>query len=120
MAFRRYTPLPLDDCLYALQARIPHLTRSSLHRCLQRHGISRLPDVDGDKPIRAKFKAYPIGYFHADLAEVRTEQGKLTCWWRSTGPPSSPSSSYTKRPFGASLATFCDTSPRPCHTHLHR
>ena len=77
VAFRRHTLLPLDDCLYALQATIPHLTRSSLHRCLQRHGISRLPDVDGDKPVRAKFKAYPIGYFHVDLAEVRTEQGKL-------------------------------------------
>ncbi len=38
VAFRRYTLLPLDDCLYALQATIPHLTRSSLHRCLQRHG----------------------------------------------------------------------------------
>jgi len=77
VAFRRHTLLPLDDCLYALQATIPHLTRSSLHRCLQRHGISRLPEVDGDKPVGAKFKAYPIGYFHVDLAEVRTEQGKL-------------------------------------------
>jgi hypothetical protein len=44
VAFRRYTLLPLDDCLYALQPTIPHLTRSSLHRCLQRHGIGRLPD----------------------------------------------------------------------------
>src|SRR5215212_9730947 len=77
VAFRRHTLLPLDDCLYALQATIPHLTRSSLHRCLQRHGISRLPDTDGDKPQRAKFKRYPIGYFHIDIAEVRTEQGKL-------------------------------------------
>ena len=34
VAFRKYTLLPLDDCLYALQATIPHLTRSSLHRCL--------------------------------------------------------------------------------------
>src|SRR5882757_6453284 len=34
VAFRRHTLLPLDDCLYALQATIPHLTRSSLHRCL--------------------------------------------------------------------------------------
>ncbi len=50
VAFRRHTLLPLDACLYALQATIPHLTRSSLHRCLQRHGISRLPEVDGDKP----------------------------------------------------------------------
>ena len=29
VAFRRHTLLPLDDCLYALQATIPHLTRSS-------------------------------------------------------------------------------------------
>lgn len=77
VAFRRHTLLPLDDCLYALQPTIPHLTRSSLHRCLQRHGISRLPDVDGDKPTKKKFKAYPIGYFHIDIAEVHTEEGKL-------------------------------------------
>ena len=77
VAFRRHTLLPLDDCLYALQLTIPHLTRSSLHRCLQRHGISRLPDVDGDKPSKKKFKRYPIGYFHIDIAEVRTAEGKL-------------------------------------------
>ena len=77
VAFRRHTLLPLDDCLYALQPTIAHLTRSSLHRCLQRHGISRLPDTDGDKPRRAKFKRYLIGFFHIDIAEVRTEQGKL-------------------------------------------
>ena len=60
VAFRKHT-LPLDDCLYALQALIPHLTRSSLHRCLQRHDISRLPEVEGDKPKRSKFRSYPIG-----------------------------------------------------------
>ena len=78
VAFRKYTLLPLDDCLYTLQTTIPHLTRSALHRCLQRHGISRLPDV-GDKPAseRKKFKTYPIGYFHVDIAEVQTEEGKL-------------------------------------------
>ena len=76
VAFRKYTLLPLDDCLYALQASLPHLTRSSLHRCLQRHGISRLPDTNGDKAKKA-FKQYPIGYFHIDIAEVRTEEGKL-------------------------------------------
>src|ERR687890_1747260 len=77
VAFRRHTLLPLDDCLYALQPTIPHLTRSSLHRCLQRHGISRLPNTDGNKPQRSRFKRYPIGFFHIDIAEVRTEQGKL-------------------------------------------
>lgn len=49
VAFRKHTLLPLDDCLYALQPMIPRLTRSSLHRCLQRHDISRLPEVEGDK-----------------------------------------------------------------------
>ena len=33
IAFRKHKLLPLNDCLYALQATIPHLTRSSLHRC---------------------------------------------------------------------------------------
>jgi hypothetical protein len=65
-------------CLYALQPTLPHLTRSSLHRCLQRHGISRLPQVEGEASAKRKFKADPIGYFHIDLAEVRTAQGGLT------------------------------------------
>src|SRR2546423_3682658 len=77
VAFRRHTLLPLDDCLYALQATIPHLTRSSLHRCLKRHGISRLPHVENESAEKRKFKAYPIGYFHIDIAEVRTAEGKL-------------------------------------------
>ena len=48
VTFRRHTLLPLDDWLYALQASIPHLTRPSLHRCLQRHGISQLRQHLGD------------------------------------------------------------------------
>jgi transposase InsO family protein len=75
VAFRRHTLLPLDDCLYALQPSLPRLTRSSLHRCFQRHGIARLPEAA--KPERSRFKAYPIGFFHIDIAEVRTEQGRL-------------------------------------------
>jgi len=90
VAFRKHTLLPLDDCLYALQATIPQLTRSSLHRCLQRHGISRLPEIGGDKPAKQPFKAYPIGYFHIDIAD--------TCSWRSTGPRSSPSPSCMRPP----------------------
>ena len=55
----------------------PHLTRSSLHRCLRRHNISRLPEVEGTVPAKRKFKTYPLGYFHIDIAEVHTAQGKL-------------------------------------------
>jgi hypothetical protein len=76
VAFRKQTLLPLDDCLYTLQETIPHLTRSALRRCLQRHGISRLPDVTEEPPKRARFKPYPIGYFHVDIASVSTAEGK--------------------------------------------
>ena len=77
VAFRKHTLLALDHFLYTLQPTIPHLTRSSLHRCLQRHGISRLPYVAGDKPDKQKFKTDPIGYIHIDVAEVQTAEGKL-------------------------------------------
>ena len=70
VAFRRHTTLPLDDCLQALQPTIPHLTRSSLHL----PDISHLPEIEGDKPARKKFKTCPLGYVHVDIAEVRTAE----------------------------------------------
>ena len=55
------------------QPTIPHLTRG-LH-CT---GVfSCLPEVAGDKPVRKQLKTYPIGYFHIDIAEVWTAEGKL-------------------------------------------
>jgi hypothetical protein len=77
VAFRRHTLLPLDDCLYALQPSIPHLTRSALYRCRQRHRISRLPDLEGDKSKYQKFKRYCTGFCHIDIAEVQTAEGYL-------------------------------------------
>ena len=40
-------------------------------------GSRRLPQVEGEASPKRKFKAYPIGYFHIDIAEVRTAEGKL-------------------------------------------
>ena len=78
VTFRKLTELPLDDVLYSLQETIPHLTRSSLHRCLKRHGCSVLPKKEVSASAdKKKFKQYPIGYFHIDIAEVRTAEGKL-------------------------------------------
>jgi hypothetical protein len=57
----------------------------------QTHGISRLPEIAGDKTTRTSFKRYPIGYFHLDIAEVRTEEGKLYLFvekeWERNGCP---------------------------------
>ena len=102
VAFRRHTLLPLDDRLYGLQPTIPHLTRSALHRCLQRHGISRLPEIEGDKPAERRFASYPIGYVHIDLAEVstawerRSQGASCACSWRSIAPRSSPSLAWSR------------------------
>ena len=43
VAFRRHTRLGLDDCLKRLKPLIPKLSRSALHRCLKRYGVSRIP-----------------------------------------------------------------------------
>src|SRR3984957_475632 len=77
MTFNGQLPPSVRSNRNLLQPTIPPLTRSSLHRCLQRHGISRRPQVEGEASAKRKFKAYPIGYSHIDIAEVRTAQGKL-------------------------------------------
>jgi transposase-like protein len=88
VTFRRHTLLPLDDCLYALQSTIPHLTRSALHRCVKRHGISRVPDVAGDTPAKQRFKEDPSGDCHLGITAVRPEEGTLSLFvaidWAST------------------------------------
>ena len=38
---------------------------------------ARPADVEGDKPKRSKFKRYPIGFFHIDIAKAQTAEGKL-------------------------------------------
>jgi transposase-like protein len=76
VGFRQKTLLPLDDVLGCLKDTIPNLSRSALHRCLQRHGISRLP-VEETKAQRKRFKTYEIGYVHIDSCELRHTDGKL-------------------------------------------
>ena len=36
-----------------------------------------MPDVEDGNGLKRKFKNYPIGYFHIDIAEVRPAGGKL-------------------------------------------
>ena len=33
--------------------------------------------MDRDKPKRQKFMRYPMGYFHINIAKLRTNEGKL-------------------------------------------
>ena len=53
--------------LEAADAALAHTIRDSAQAACKR----------GDKPAKRAFKAYPIGFFHIDIAEVRTAEGKL-------------------------------------------
>ncbi len=72
---RRTLQLPLDDLLIVFKPNMPTLTRSNLHRCLQHHGLSRLPKEEGMRD-KKPFKHYPIGYLHVDITELLTDTGK--------------------------------------------
>src|SRR4051812_45474857 len=75
--FRRRTLLPLDDVLGCLRESIPRLTRSALHRCLVRHGISRLPKGEENASKRRRFAETMISYVQIDHCELRLAEGKL-------------------------------------------
>jgi transposase InsO family protein len=77
VAFRRRTLLPLDDVLGCLREAIPTLSRSALHRCLKRHGISRLPQDPEKASKRRRFAETRIGYVHIDVCELRLSEGRL-------------------------------------------
>src|ERR671911_1756658 len=74
---RRRTLLPLDDVLGCLRESIPSLSRSALHRCLVRHGISRLPQDEEKASKRQRFAETAIGHVHIDVRELRLAEGKL-------------------------------------------
>ncbi len=82
--FRRRTLLPLDDArrsscndvMGCLRDTIPKLTRSALHRCLARHGTSRLPKDEDASSNRKPFKDTKIGHVHVDRAQFRSAEGK--------------------------------------------
>src|SRR6059058_4860483 len=98
VGFRRHTLLPLDDCLYALQPTIPHLTRSSLHRCLQRHGIAVLLRSKATSRQRKSSSLIRSASSTSTSPKCRPPRESSTSSWRSTELRSSPSSNLPKKP----------------------
>ena len=116
VALRRHTLLPLDDCLYALQPTIPHLTRSSLHRCLQRHDISRLPESTGTSPERRSSSGIRSATSISILPRCAPPKASSTCSSRSIGPRSSLTSNCINRPGKWPRHSSCEIYWRPCRT----
>ena len=59
--------LPLDDIVEVLRRCVnPKLSRSQMHRCLQRHGVSARPKP-GRQPVAAFDVETPAGFIHLDV-----------------------------------------------------
>ena len=73
------TLLPLDDVLGCLRETHPQaLSRSALHRCLQRHGISRLPEARRRRPsASASPRPTRSATSTSTVCELRHADGKL-------------------------------------------
>jgi transposase InsO family protein len=61
--------LPLDDIVEVMQRCVNEkLSRSAIHRCLQRHGISQRKKPD--KPSVGVFEQASVGFIHFDLKHL--------------------------------------------------
>lgn len=72
VSFRTFMRLPLDDLLYAMQLLMPRLTRSTLHRCLQRYGASGAFDAVWDARGHA---SRSMGSFRVNVSATATIDG---------------------------------------------
>jgi transposase InsO family protein len=61
--------LSLDDTLEVMRRCLrPDISRSALHRCLKRHGVSQRPARP--EPPAQRFDPAPFGYVHVDLKHL--------------------------------------------------
>ena len=109
IALRVHTLLPLDDCLYSLQAGIPHLSRTTLHRCFQRHGISRLSDVIPAGVGGGNTGTVPIGCFHIDKIEICSAEDTYHFFFAIDQASKFVFARLARRDGGAQAAAFLET-----------
>ena len=128
VALRKTLPVSLDDLLAVVREFLnPNASRSGLDRCLRRHGVGNLRDLEDRAagPEHSAFKAYQPGYIHIDLkylpqmADESRRRHLFVAIDRATRWCSSASSPPRPRPMpGASCATWsaharCGSAPYP-------
>jgi hypothetical protein len=116
VTFREHTLLPLDDCPYALQATIPHLTRSSLHRCLRRHGIGRCLRWKVRRRSSGNSRPNRSGSPTSTSPNYRSPKESSISSLSSAGPASSPSSNWWTRPTASPHRPSSQPSSKQCPT----
>ncbi len=83
---RKLLLLPLDDLLVIVREFIePKMSRSALDRCLRRHGVSNLRELqkamqgeEEQKKKKPQFKSYEPGFIHIDVKYLPQLQDKPT------------------------------------------
>jgi transposase-like protein len=69
--------LPLDDIVEVMRRCLnPKLSRSGIHRCLKRHGLSQRPKPD--KPAIGSFEHATVGFIHIDLKHLPALERRKT------------------------------------------
>ena len=70
VALRKTLLVSIDDLLAVVREFLnPDVSRSGLDRCLRRHGVGNLRDLQAKapRPVHKTFKAYEPGYLHIDV-----------------------------------------------------
>jgi len=70
VVLRKTLLVSLDDLLAVVREFLnPEVSRSGLDRCLRRHGVGNLRDLQAKapRPVHKTFKAYEPGYLHIDV-----------------------------------------------------
>ena len=117
VAFRRHTLLPLDDCLYALQASLPHLSRSALHLFVaidrtSKFAFSKMVEGKAGKMVAAQFLRELVEAVPYTIHTVLTDNGiqfacaalrftnrpTATPWPTSSAGPATRTASSVARP----------------------
>jgi len=78
--YRRITRIALVDVYICLQPHITTLSRSNLHRCLERNGLNRPPsEYEQGEKKKKKFKDYYIEFVHVDITEINIDKRSNIC-----------------------------------------
>ncbi len=106
VAFRKHTLLPLDDCLYALQATIPNLTRLP---CIVACNVTVSPGCrtwEATSRTRRSSSPTPLGTFTSILPKCRPPKASSTFMLPLIARVNLPLSSLCKRLAGHQLPLF--------------
>jgi len=77
VALRSELDLPLDDIVEVMHRCLnPKLSRSAIHRCLKRHGVSAR--VKPAKPKTGRFEEASVGFIHVDLKHLTRLDGRAS------------------------------------------